>query len=402
MTRIPGISVLCLAAICLSEAHAQTCRWDGTAPWCAGECGRGETEALRTSDLPPHWKEAFPIVQNTNFGAACVFGSKALCCPAAAGSECRWDGTAPFCEGSCGPGEVEGTPPPELPSGAACWTGSKKYCCRARTGSGSQALGTNPNLSLFAAIWEKSSGPHWRARHGLSGTQYQQLFNQAVADGYRPIEVSGYSVGGQARYAALFEKRSGPEFFAVHGLLSAEYQSEFERLTRSGFKPVYVDGFTVANSARLNAVFEKASSPAWVARHDLDSAAYQREFDRLTRAGYRLICVSGYNVAGRDLFAAIWEQRPSVPWVARHGLTSVQYQQEFDHLGREGYRVIRVSAWNSNREPRFAAIWEKEKTGVPAWQARHRLLADTYQEEFDRLLSEGYRLKDVNAYHMYE
>jgi hypothetical protein len=46
-------SVLTLPVLPVS---AQTCRWDGTAPWCAGECGRGESEVLRTSDLPEHWR----------------------------------------------------------------------------------------------------------------------------------------------------------------------------------------------------------------------------------------------------------------------------------------------------------------------------------------------------------
>jgi hypothetical protein len=29
-------------------------------------------------------------------------------------------------------------------------------------------------------------------------------------------------------------------------------------------------------------------------------------------------------------------------WIARHGVTSDQYQQEFDNLGKQGYRLVEV------------------------------------------------------------
>jgi uncharacterized protein (UPF0297 family) len=402
MNSLKIIFIALLIAILPQPSFGQSCRWDGTAPWCAGACRQGETEVFRASELPPHWADAFPVVQNTNFGAACVLGTKTLCCPASAGSECRWDGTAPFCDGECRAGEVAATPPAGIPSGAACVTGSKKWCCRARvsTGSVQQRLTTNPKLSLFAAIWDKSSGPAWQARHGLTSAQYQQVFNELGAQGYRPIDVSGYSVGGGATYAAIFEKRSAPEFAAFHGLPGARYQEEFNRLTGAGFRPIHIAGYTVGGQDQYAAIFEKSRSEGWVARHNIDAATYQREFDRWTGQGYRLVVVSGYNINGQDRYAAIWEKRPSPPWTARHGLSSTQYQQQFNELAAQGYRVVKVNGWRAGDAPHFAAIWEK--TGGPAWQARHQMLADGYQEEFDRLLREGYRLRDISGYHMYD
>jgi hypothetical protein len=42
---------------------------------------------------------------------------------------CRWDGTAPFCAGSCLPGETELTRS-KSGDGALCLTGDKAFCCR--------------------------------------------------------------------------------------------------------------------------------------------------------------------------------------------------------------------------------------------------------------------------------
>ena len=44
----------------------------------------------------------------------------------------------------------------------------------------------------------------------------------------------------------------------------------------------------------------------------------------------------------------------------------------------------------------FAAIWEQ--VGGPAFQARHGLTADEYQQTFDQLGGQGFRLRFVNAF----
>jgi hypothetical protein len=81
-------------------------------------------------------------------------------------------------------------------------------------------------------------------------------------------------------------------------------------------------------------------------------------------------------------------------------LTSAQYQQEFNNLTQQGYRLARISAWRTGDTAKYAAIWEKIEG--PAWVTRHGMLSDTYQEEFDKLAKEGYRLKRVSGYHTYD
>ncbi|GAA4614812.1 hypothetical protein GCM10023195_64860 [Actinoallomurus liliacearum] len=42
---------------------------------------------------------------------------------------CYWDGTAPFCAGACPPGYTERNRN-TCGDGACCWTGYKVYCCK--------------------------------------------------------------------------------------------------------------------------------------------------------------------------------------------------------------------------------------------------------------------------------
>jgi hypothetical protein len=148
-----------------SAAFAQSCRWDGTAPLCSGSCQSDEAEISRLGGIPDFWVPPF-VNQTVPFGSNCVTGTKALCCKGAGvPAGCRWDGTAPFCEGECRKGEVSSNPPAGSSSGSGCWTGSKKYCCPS-VGTSRQPLvardctyGADTCASGF--VWrEANSGDH--------------------------------------------------------------------------------------------------------------------------------------------------------------------------------------------------------------------------------------------------
>src|SRR5215831_649745 len=211
----------------------------------------------------------------------------------------------------------------------------------------------------YAAIWEQRGGSSWEARHGLNSAQYQQAFDQLLGEGYRLVVVSGYSINGEERYAAIWEQRSGSPWQARHGLNSAQYQQAFDQLLGQGYRLTHVSGYSINGEDHYAAIWEQRSGSPWQARHGLKSAQYQQAFDQLLNEGYRLVHVSGYNINGEDRYAAIWEQRDGPAWQARHGLNSAQYQQAFDQLFGDGYRLVRVSGYSINGEERYAAIWEQ-------------------------------------------
>ena len=76
-------------------------------------------------------------------------------------------------------------------------------------------LTATPELTVLAPT-------PWVARHGMTAAEYQAEFDQWVGQGYRLTDVSGYNVNGTVRYAALWEKKAGPEWVARHGMSSAD------------------------------------------------------------------------------------------------------------------------------------------------------------------------------------
>ena len=213
--------------------------------------------------------------------------------------------------------------------------------------------------------------PAWVARHGLSSADYQAEFNRWVGAGYRLVSVSGYDEAGAERYAAIWRKVSGPAWQARHGLTSQQYQATFNQLVAQGYRPVLVNGYEVAGTARFAAIFQNGGSVAWVARHGLTSAQYQAEFDARVAQGYRLVHVSGYTSGGAERYAAVWERSPGPAWRAFHGLTSAQYQALFNRMTAQGYRRRTVSGYRVGGADRYAGIFEQ--SAASPWVARHGL-----------------------------
>src|SRR6266498_2142331 len=252
------------------------------------------------------------------------------------------------------------------------------------------------NQDLYAAIWEKSGGPNWEAHHRMTSDQYQATFKDLVRKGFRRRQVSGYGVGNQDLYAAIWEKSGGPTWEAHHRMTSDQYQATFKDLVSKGFRLRQVSGYGVGNQDLYAAIWEKSGGPTWEAHHRMTSDQYQATFKDLVSKGFRLRQVSGYGVGNQDLYAAIWEKSGGPTWEAHHRMTSDQYQATFKDLVSKGFRLRQVSGYGVGNQDLYALIWEK--SGGPTWEAHHRMTSDQYQATFKDLVSKGFRLRQVSGY----
>lgn len=203
----------------------------------------------------------------------------------------------------------------------------------------------------FNAVWVKRDGPALQARHGLDAQQYQQTFDELVGQGFRLTCVSGYAEGGQARYAAIWEQDGGPEFHARHGLSRLQYQQTFDELAGQGFVLSQVSGYRVGVDVQFAAIWEKLAGVPFVGRHALTSSQHQKAFDELVAQGFRMTGVSGYSDTGIARYASTWRHDPDATWQARHGLTTEDYQRTFDELTSQGFRPVQVSGYGDGAYP---------------------------------------------------
>jgi CubicO group peptidase (beta-lactamase class C family) len=228
------------------------------------------------------------------------------------------------------------------------------------------------------------------AYHGLTADEHQARVDLLAPQGYRPVSLSVSGDPGDARYAAIWFLRDGPEWSAFHGFSAAQYQQRFDALVASGFVPIQVTATGSDSSAIFAAVFSKENVGQWFARHGLtwDSNAgagsinfeNQRAFD----SGFIPICLTAYGAADAPRFAGVWVQNSKpTPW-SWWWTDPVIYQNYFTALLHAKTRLASISVAPSQW---ILSVFRDESIGE--WWARHGMTADAYQNEFDQRKAQG-------------
>jgi serine/threonine protein kinase len=242
----------------------------------------------------------------------------------------------------------------------------------------------------------KLDAPRWQVRYGLTLAEYQVTFKELVSQGYRLKCVSGYFSG--QRYAVLWAKETGPEWQALYDLSSSEYQRTFDDLARQGYRLTWVNGYESSGIEKFASIWEKRPGPPWVARRELTGDELQLLQTTLQQQGYRMNRISGYESGGIVKYATIWEKRPGPAWTARWGLDRSQYSQTFETLRQQGYRPIDISGYLAAGSAHYAAIFQ-EWSGAH-WSAWSMLTAPTLQSKLDDLGRQGYHPTELGGYNI--
>jgi CubicO group peptidase (beta-lactamase class C family) len=227
----------------------------------------------------------------------------------------------------------------------------------------------------YAAIWEQTAGPPWRARHGLTAAQYRSTIDAMSAEGYRPILLDAYATDGGARFAAIFQQDSTPTV-ARHGLTAVQLEAESDRWAGQGYRLRDVSGYESGGAARYAAIWERRTGSAQRAVHELNATEYQATLDAFIGRGYWPVDVSVFRVGRDTRYAAIFEAGDEQPWLERHGLDAAAYRQSIADLRLQGYRPVMVNAHTGASGTRFALIWRN-----PAFKAGDLRRVDAIVEQ---------------------
>src|SRR5262249_16887309 len=144
-------------------------------------------------------------------------------------------------------------------------------------------------LALASVGVSVAQARDWEARHGLTSAEFQAVYNDLTPKDYRPIWISGYAVGGETRYAGIWVKGGKGTWEARHDLSTAQYQKTVDKLKAKGYRVSRVSGYTVGGKERYAAVWvkggKKKKGGAWEARHGLSNEKYQKVVDKLVGKG---------------------------------------------------------------------------------------------------------------------
>jgi hypothetical protein len=258
-----------------------------------------------------------------------------------------------------------------------------------------------PNVS--SAIWPESSAPTWYppqwaelARHGIAEADYQIEFERITKSGYRLVWIDGYEVNGDTFFNVIFRPTDGVSWVARHGLDAAAYQKAFDLFTNNGFRLMHIESYLSDGRVRYAPIFVNSPGSGFVAYHGVSAARHQQSFDELTGDGWHPVNISVVSPGGERSYSALYERSNVGSFEARSFLSLAEYQTAFDANAKAGRHLVYLAAYTHQAAPRMSAIWHERPQA--ATSARHGMSSAEYQEQFNAHLGSGYLTRAVTGY----
>jgi len=233
--------------------------------------------------------------------------------------------------------------------------------------------------------------------------------------GFRPLSLSIYGSPSDPRYAAVMVKR--PTVIATHsfvGMSQASYQKTFDDMAKQGFGPFIITATGPGNNALFAGSFRQMAHIP-LTRSNLTKDQFVQMNKDQHAAGAILMWADAFGTDGDPRYCAIWAPNPERiawnidavdeggavlqqrfdamastgarpaliavtpanrimelyvdsqfgPWVSRAGMTSGDYQAEFDKQAKAGLWPVCVSASGEGGAARFAAIFATQEDHLP-------------------------------------
>lgn len=209
--------------------------------------------------------------------------------------------------------------------------------------------------TFFNAVFRPQDSS-WIARHGLTGDQYQDLFDDFTDQGFRLSNVDSYLDGGQIRYAAIFDTRPGAGFAAFHGLNDQEYEDRFDELVADGLIPTNVSTVEVGGQLFWTGLWEDVAVDGW-SIHSVTVADYQNIVNVNVDDGRLPIYVHGFSTGSGPLLTAIFIDPIGGNWAAVHGFSDSEYQTAWEGNTGAARWTKAVTGYEDGGAASFAAVW---------------------------------------------
>jgi len=115
----------------------------------------------------------------------------------------------------------------------------------------------------YTALYEKKDIGSWALRSQIPLSDYQSVFNENAQAGRRVVYLDGYRHEGASYLSAIFSSAAPAGGKARHGLSGGQYQNEYESARQAGMLTDVVTGYDSGGGARYAAVW-RAAAPAAV------------------------------------------------------------------------------------------------------------------------------------------
>lgn len=232
------------------------------------------------------------------------------------------------------------------------------------------------------------------SRHGYAAKDYQRLFDHLANSGFRPEWIDGYSVGGKP-YLNFTWRPATAAWRSYHLLTSADYQARFDEAKQDGYAPTQVESSLVNGQPRYSAIFVKGLPGAYLARHGLTTAQHDALIQEAKGKNLSPVNVSVVSVGGERRYTDLYRSDSIGQWEMKSQVPEASYQALYDANAAAGRRPVYLNGYMHGGQPFYSVIFSQQPAG--ARKDRHGMTAAQYQTEFDSAMAAGLPTREVSG-----
>lgn len=249
--------------------------------------------------------------------------------------------------------------------------------------------------------FEKELGQNRWAYHGGDVLDYQAALVKLPYNYYGIAMVNSDEIGSKSLAQLLIDSfyeatRNQPISLAKHGITEGKYQQYASELADHGSMPDWINFYDDGDKTFVNVIF-RPTQTGWLARHGLTSKEYQDLYDKHVKNGfYKLKQIDSYVKSGQLRYAVILIKGDSTNMPAYHGITSAEHQEKFDTWTAQGFVPVNLSVTSIGGERRYTGFYEKKQVGGLA--VKTFLTGEQYQKFVDKQIDEKREIAYLKSY----
>lgn len=174
-----------------------------------------------------------------------------------------------------------------------------------------------------------------------------------------------------------------------YGLSGDDLQVRAATLRAAGYRPVCVSGYNQGEDNRFAGIWVKAPPVDWVLDYGLTTDRFDERTADLKAKGYRPVSLAGYDWRGLQRLTDVWVKADGPPWELEYGLTGEALSKVAARMSDRGYRPVALSTYVAGTFQRHAVVWQKG--GDVTWQLRYGLSGSGLDDALRALSGQGYR-----------
>lgn len=187
--------------------------------------------------------------------------------------------------------------------------------------------------------------------------------NELLPQGFRLLSLSMYGDPFDARFSAVWDKRSGPDWGFSYGFTVPDVVADAATNKAAGLFPALVTATGGGASTRMSVIYERLDPPKTrELTVDQDLAAFAGEVLARAKNGWMIRSATIYDdAASQPRVAAVWAKNSgNVAWTAFAGIDAGRGQQIFS---AESASWARVSFITASTQGRFLAVYRDDQIG---------------------------------------